>query len=130
MKILVLFCTLFLSTSLFSDDDKYEYEDNHIHKSLEHLNLNTQQLEKIKEILISDKQDFEIFFEDKELYEKKLKAIMKNKIFDKNLYIKTKQKISKKAIQLEALTLKKIHQVLNNKQRKRFSHYLKEWRFE
>ncbi len=130
MKILVLFCTLILSISLFADEDKYEYEDNHIHKSLEHLNLNTQQLEKIKKILTADKKDFETFYENKEEYEKKLKSIMRNEIFDKKLYIKTKQEISKKAIELEALTLKKIHEVLNNKQRKRFSHYLKEWRFE
>ncbi len=130
MKILVLFCTLILSISLFADEDKYEYEDNHIHKSLEHLNLNTQQLEKIKKILTADKKDFETFYENKEEYEKKLKSIMRNEIFDKKLYIKTKKEISEKAIELEALTLKKIHKVLNNKQRKRFSHYLKEWRFE
>ncbi len=130
MKILVLFCTLFLSISLFADDDKYEYENNHIHKSLEHLNLNTQQLVKIEEILTANKKGFEEFYEEKEQYEKKLKAIMKHKIFDKKLYIKTKQELSKKAIDLEALTLKKMHQVLNDKQRKRFSHYLKEWRFE
>jgi len=130
MKFLVLFCTLILSISLFADDDKYEYEDNHIHKSLEHLNLNTQQLEQIKTILIVDKKDFETFYENKEEYEKKLKSIMKNEIFDKKLYIKTKQEISKQAIELEALTLKKIHEVLNEKQKKRFSHYLKEWRFE
>jgi len=130
MKILVLFCTLILSFSLFADDDNYKYEDNHIHKSLEHLNLNTQQLEKIKKILTANKKDFETFYENKEEYEKKLKSIMRNETFDKKLYIKTKQEISKKAIELEALTLKKIHEVLNNKQRKRFSHYLKEWRFE
>jgi len=130
MKILVLFCTLILSFSLFADDDNYKYEDNHIHKSLEHLNLNTQQLEKIKKILTANKKDFETFYENKEEYEKKLKSIMRNETFDKKLYITTKQEISKKAIELEALTLKKIHEVLNNKQRKRFSHYLKEWRFE
>jgi len=130
MKILVLFCTLILSFSLFADDDNYKYEDNHIHKSLEHLNLNTQQLEKIKKILTANKKDFETFYENKEEYEKKLKSIMKNEIFDKKLYIKTKQEISKQAIELEALTLKKIHEVLNEKQKKRFSHYLKEWRFE
>jgi len=130
MKFLVLFCTLILSFSLFADDDNYKYEDNHIHKSLEHLNLNTQQLEKIKKILTANKKDFETFYENKEEYEKKLKSIMRNETFDKRLYIKTKQEISKKAIELEALTLKKIHEVLNNKQRKRFSHYLKEWRFE
>jgi len=130
MKNLVLFCTLIFSITLFADDDNYKYEDNHIHKSLEHLNLNTQQLEKIKKILTADKKDFETFYENKEEYEKKLKSIMRNEIFDKKLYIKTKKEISKKAIELEALTLKKIHEVLNNKQRKRFSHYLKEWRFE
>jgi len=116
--------------SLFADEDKYEYEDNHIHKSLEHLKLNTQQLVKIEEILTTNKKGFEAFYEEKELYEKKLKTIMQHNIFDKKLYIKTKQELSKKAIHLEALTLKKIHHVLNNKQRKRFSHYLREWRFE
>ena len=126
----MLLLTIYSSVFLLADDDKYEYEENHIHKSLEHLNLNSQQLEKIKKILTTDKKAFETFYEDKEEYEKKLKSIVKNEIFDKKLYIKTKQELSKKAIELEALTLKKIHQVLNNKQRKRFSHYLKEWRFE
>jgi Spy/CpxP family protein refolding chaperone len=130
VKIIIPILGLFLSLSIVADDDDFNQEENHIHKSLEHLNLSTQQRTQIKMILKSSTKSFHEFYEKKENYEEKLKTIIQNERFDAQLYIKTKEEISKKAIALEAKILKNMHEVLTQKQRKRFTYYLKEWKFE
>ncbi|MDZ7818812.1 MAG: hypothetical protein U5K55_09410 [Aliarcobacter sp.] len=124
LKIFLLLSSLFLF--LNADDDKYK----HSYKNLDYLELNTQQIVKMKEILIDFKHQYKEFYEFKEDQEDKLKDILKDDIFDENLYLKILNEIKLKASLLELQRMKKIHTILDEKQRKKFSKYLKEWEVE
>ena len=129
MKILRIF--LFLS-SLFlfvnADDDDHKYK--HSYKNLEYLELNSSQLEKMKDILIDFKHKYKDFYEDKEDKEDELKDIMKADIFDEKQYLEILNDIKTKASLLEIEKIKNIHTILDEKQRKKFSKYLEEWEVE
>lgn len=131
LKILVILCSVLLSFSLSGDDNSHtEYKKNHIYKNLEYLNLNKEQYNSIKKILIDYRKDYKNFYRYKEREEKKLQELMKMDEFDKEKYEDYAKVIYEKSINLEAETLKRIHSVLNTQQREKFSLYLREWRVE
>ncbi|MCK9491381.1 MAG: Spy/CpxP family protein refolding chaperone [Sulfurimonas sp.] len=129
LKIFVLLCSLFLSLSLFADDD-YEHKKNHIYKNLDYLNLNEHQHKEMKEILIDYRKKYEKFYKKKDKREKKLQELIKEEKFDKKEYKNIIKEINEKAVELEIDTLKEIHSILSASQRKKFSYYLQEWRVE
>ncbi len=128
MKILKIFLLL---TSLFlfshASDDKH---NKYSHKNLEYLDLNSQQIEKMKEVLIEFKHKYKVFYEYKQEKEDKLKNIIKNNVFDEKSYLEILNDLKIKASLLEIEKMKKIHAILDEKQRKKFSEYLEEWEVE
>jgi periplasmic protein CpxP/Spy len=128
MKILKIFLLL---TSLFlfshASDDKHNKLS---HKNLEYLDLNSQQIEKMKEVLIEFKHKYKVFYEYKQEKEDKLKDIIKNNVFDEKSYLEILNDLKIKASLLEIEKMKKIHAILDEKQRKKFSEYLEEWEVE
>lgn len=128
MKILKIFLLL---TSLFlfshASDDKH---NKYSHKNLEYLDLNSQQIEKMKEVLIEFKHKYKVFYEYKQEKEDKLKDIIKNNVFDEKSYLEILNDLKIKASLLEIEKMKKIHAILDEKQRKKFSEYLEEWEVE
>lgn len=132
-QILILLCSLLFTNLLFADDYKKEhhkYEKNHIYKNLDFLNLNKKQYSKIREILINYKKEYRAFYQFKLNEEKKLQALVEEKIFDKASYITISQNIKQHAIQIEANNIEDILSILNPMQRKKFSYYLEEWEVE
>ena len=129
MKILKIFLILSsLYLFLNADDDHKKYK--HSYKNLDFLHLNPSQLEKIKTILIDFKKEYKSFYEYKENQENLLKDLMEDKNFDEKQYLKIISDIKIKAAILEVERLKKIHAILDEKQREEFSEYLKEWEIE
>ena len=129
MKILKIFLILSsLYLFLNADDDHKKYK--HSYKNLDFLHLNPTQLEKIKTILIDFKKEYKSFYEYKENQENLLKDLMEDKNFDEKQYLKIISDIKIKAAILEVERLKKIHAILDEKQREEFSEYLKEWEIE
>ena len=129
MKILKIFLILSsLYLFLNADDDHKKYK--HSYKNLDFLNLNSDQLEKMKTILIDFKKEYKTFYEYKENQEDLLEDLMENKNFDENQYLKIISDIKIKAAILEVERLKRIHVILDEKQREEFSEYLKEWEIE
>ena len=128
MKILKIFLIL-SSLFLFShaSDDKH---NKYSHKNLEYLDLTSQQIEKIKEVLIEFKHKYKVFYEYKKEKEDKLKDIIKNNVFDEKSYLEILDDLKMKASLLEIEKMKKIHNILDEKQRKKFSEYLEEWEVE
>jgi hypothetical protein len=126
LKIFLLLSSLFLF--LNADDDKHKYK--HSYKNLEYLELNSQQIEKMKENLIEFKHKYKDYYEYKEDQEHKLKNIIKSDIFDEKLYLEISSDIKIKASILEVEKIKNIHMILNEKQRDKFSKYLEEWEVE
>ena len=128
MKILKIFLIL---TSLFlfshASDDKH---NKYSHKNLEYLDLNSQQIEKMKEVLIEFKHKYKVFYEYKQEKEDKLKDIIKNNVFDEKSYLEILNDLKIKASLLEIEKMKKIHNILDEKQRNKFSEYLEEWEVE
>jgi periplasmic protein CpxP/Spy len=124
LKIFLLLSSLFLFVN--ADDHKYE----HSYKSLEYLELDNTQLKQMKVILIEYKHKYKDFYEYKEDQEKNLENIMKAEKFDKNMYLEILKEIRTKASILESEKMEKIHNILNNEQRKRFAKYLEEWEVE
>ena len=128
MKILKIFLLL---TSLFlfshASDDKH---NKHSHKNLEYLDLNSQQIEKMKEVLIEFKHKYKVFYEYKQEKEDKLKDIIKNNVFEEKSYLEILNDLKMKTSLLEIEKMKKIHAILDEKQRKKFSEYLEEWEVE
>lgn len=126
LKIFLLLSSLFLFLNADDDDHKYK----HSYKNLDYLELNTQQIVKMKEILIDFKKQYKEFNKFKEEKEDILKDIIKDDIFDENLYLKTLNEIKVKASFLELQRMSKIHDILDKKQRKKFSKYFEEWEVE
>ncbi len=129
MKILKIFLILSsLYLFLNADDDHKKYK--HSYKNLDFLHLNPTQLEKIKTILIDFKKEYKSFYEYKDNQENLLKDLMEDKNFDEKQYLKIISDIKIKAAILEVERLKRIHVILDEKQREEFSEYLKEWEIE
>ena len=126
LKIFLILSSLFLFVNADDDDHKYK----HSYKNLEYLELNSSQLEKMKDILIDFKHKYKDFYEDKEDKEDELKDIMKADIFDEKQYLEILNDIKTKASLLEIEKIKNIHTILDEKQRKKFSKYLEEWEVE
>ncbi|WP_162918025.1 Spy/CpxP family protein refolding chaperone [Halarcobacter bivalviorum] len=105
-------------------------KENHIYKNLDFLNLDKNQQEKLKKILISHKKRYEKFYVFKQEEEKKLQELIKQDHFDEEKYEDIAEEIEEEAVELEVKTLKKIHKILTKEQREKFSHYLQEWKVE
>lgn len=129
MKILKIFLILSsLYLFLNADDDHKKYK--HSYKNLDFLYLNPTQMEKIKTILIDFKKEYKTFYEYKENQEDLLEDLMEDKNFDEKEYLKIISDIKIKAAILEVERLKKIHAILDEKQREEFAEYLEEWEIE
>ena len=129
MKILKIFLILSsLYLFLNADDDHKKYK--HSYKNLDFLHLNPTQMEKIKTILIDFKKEYKTFYEYKENQEDLLEDLMVDKNFDEKEYLKIISDIKIKAAILEVERLKKIHAILDEKQREEFAEYLEEWEIE
>ena len=126
IRILLLLRSLVLFVNADEEDHKYK----HSYKNLEYLELNSSQLEKMKDILIDFKHKYKDFYEYKEDKEDELKDIMKADIFDEKQYLEILNDIKTKASLLEIEKIKNIHTILDEKQRKKFSKYLEEWEVE
>ena len=129
MKILKIFLILSsLYLFLNADDDHKKYK--HSYKNLDFLHLNPTQMEKIKTILIDFKKEYKTFYEYKENQEDLLEDLMENKNFDEKQYLKILTDVKTKAAVLEVSRLKKIHAILDEKQKEKFAEYLEEWEIE
>ena len=129
MKILKIFLIL-SSLYLFLNADDGNKKYKHSYKNLDFLHLNPTQLEKIKTILIDFKKEYKSFYEYKENQENLLKDLMEDKNFNEKQYLKIISDIKIKAAILEVERLKRIHVILDEKQREEFSEYLKECEIE
>lgn len=129
LKILTLFYSLIVCLSLYATDTSYD-KTGHIYKNLDYLNLNSNQEEAFKAILISCKKEFSKYYEKKEKGQKTLQKLMQEEHFDKEQYEEIAEEIAEEAIELEVKIFKQIHQILTPKQREQFSHYLQEWKVE
>lgn len=129
MKILKIFLIL-SSLYLFLNADDGHKKYKHSYKNLDFLHLNSTQLENIKTILIDFKKDYKEFYEYKENQEDLLEDLIKNKEFDEKQYLKILTDIKIKSANLEVSRLKKIHAILDEKQREEFAQYLEEWEIE
>ena len=143
LKILTLLCSVFISFNLYADDDYhqhkkfeeyknkfYNYSKYHHYKNFEYLELNKNQKDKLKNILIEYKKSYKKFYEYKHIKEQELAFILKNENIDIERYKKIDIEINSYALDLEITNLKNIHDILNKEQREKFSYYLKEWRVE
>lgn len=131
LKILVILCSFLLPFILFaSDDDHHAYKKSHIYKNLDFLELDKKQYKKIREVLIKYKKEYKKYYKYKEEKEEKLKKLFLEDDFNEEKYVYISRKIKEKASLLEAKNLEKIHDILDEKQRKKFSYYLKEWEVE
>ena len=129
MKILKIFLIL-SSLYLFLNADDGHKKYKHSYKNLDFLNLNSTQLEKIKTILIDFKKEYKEFYEYKEEQEDLLEDLIEDKEFNEKQYLKILTDIKTKSAILEITRLKKIHTILDEKQRKEFADYLEEWEIE
>jgi periplasmic protein CpxP/Spy len=125
LKIFLLLSSFFLF--LNASDDKH---GKYSYKNLEYLDLNPQQKKDIKEVLIEFKYKYKKFYEYKKDKEDKLKDIIENNVFDDKLYFEILTDLKTKASFLEIEKLKKIHMILDEKQREKFSKYLEEREIE
>ncbi|QKE30068.1 hypothetical protein AACT_3016 [Arcobacter acticola] len=126
LKIFLLLSSLFLFVN--ADDDNHWYR--HTYKNLDYLELNNEQTVKMKEILIDFKKQYKEFYEFKEKQEDRIRDILRNDIFNEKEYLTILNEIKSKASLLEVQKMNNIHNILNEKQRKKFSKYFKEWEVE
>ncbi|MGM0520061.1 MAG: hypothetical protein ACQERD_10505 [Campylobacterota bacterium] len=138
LKILILLFSITFSNLLLADDD-YDYDKydehkynkkHHIYKNLDYLNLNNQQIKKLKKVLIKYQKEYREFYKKNKKEEKKLKELIVSSHFDKDEYEESLEEIYEEKIELETDFIESIHSILTPKQRERFSLHFKEWRVE
>ena len=122
LKIFLILCSIFLF--LNGDDDYKKYK--HSYKNLDYLNLDEKQVKAIKNILLELKDEYKEFYEFKD----DIEDIKEKSNLDEKLYIQKSMEIKKKATILEAKRIKKILEILNEKQRDKFADHFKEWIIE
>lgn len=128
MKILKIFLLLCSLIFILNADDDHKYK--HSYKNLDYLDLKENQVKEIKNILVDLKKEYEDFYKYKEDKEDLLEDLIKADVFDEEKYYKTLIDLKTKATKLEVERIKKIHNILNEKQRDKFSNYLEEWEIE
>ncbi len=126
LKIFLILCSIFLF--LNGDDDYKKYKRSY--KNLDYLNLDEKQVKAIKNILLELKDEYKEFYEFKDDIEDDIEDLIEESNFDENLYIQKSMEIKKKATILEAKRIKKILEILNEKQRDKFADHFKEWIIE
>ncbi|MFY4803294.1 hypothetical protein ACOTWC_04345 [Aliarcobacter butzleri] len=126
MKILKIFLLLISFVLILNADNKHKYS----YKDLDYLDLNENQVKVIKKALLDLKKDYKEFYEYKHEQEDILEDIIESDNFNEELYYKIVMDLKTKATKLEVKRIKKIHEVLNKKQREEFADYLEEWEIE
>ncbi|KLE11520.1 Spy/CpxP family protein refolding chaperone [Aliarcobacter butzleri] len=126
MKILKIFLLLISFVLILNADNKHKYS----YKDLDYLDLNEDQVKVIKKALLDLKKDYKEFYEYKDEQEDILENIIESDNFNEELYYKIVMDLKTKATKLEVKRIKKIHEVLNKKQREEFADYLEEWEIE
>lgn len=126
MKILKIFLLLISFVLILNADNKHKYS----YKDLDYLDLNEDQVKIIKKALLDLKKDYKEFYEYKDEQEDILEDIIESDNFNEELYYKILMDLKTKATKLEVKRIKKIHEVLNKKQREEFADYLEEWEIE
>ncbi|MDN5049486.1 hypothetical protein [Aliarcobacter butzleri] len=126
MKILKIFLLLISFVLILNADNKHKYS----YKDLDYLDLNEDQVKVIKKALLDLKKDYKEFYEYKDEQEDILEDIIESDNFNEELYYKIVMDLKTKATKLEVKRIKKIHEVLNKKQREEFVDYLEEWEIE
>lgn len=126
MKILKIFLLLISFVLILNADNKHKYS----YKDLDYLDLNEDQVKVIKKALLDLKKDYKEFYEYKHEQEDILEDIIEADNFNEELYYKIVMDLKTKATKLEVKRIKKIHEVLNKKQREEFADYLEEWEIE
>ncbi|KLE10553.1 MULTISPECIES: hypothetical protein [Arcobacteraceae] len=126
MKILKIFLLLISFVLILNADNKHKYS----YKDLDYLDLNENQVKVIKKALLDLKKDYKEFYEYKDEQEDILEDIIESDNFNEELYYKIVMDLKTKATKLEVKRIKKIHEVLNKKQREEFADYLEEWEIE
>ncbi|EFU70813.1 MULTISPECIES: hypothetical protein [Arcobacteraceae] len=126
MKILKIFLLLISFVLILNADNKHKYS----YKDLDYLDLNEDQVKVIKKALLDLKKDYKEFYEYKDEQEDILEDIIESDNFNEELYYKIVMDLKTKATKLEVKRIKKIHEVLNKKQREEFADYLEEWEIE
>ena len=126
MKILQILLLLISFVLILNADNKHKYS----YKDLDYLDLNEDQVKVIKKALLDLKKDYKEFYEYKDEQEDILENIIESDNFNEELYYKIVMDLKTKATKLEVKRIKKIHEVLNKKQREEFADYLEEWEIE
>ncbi|KLD97137.1 Spy/CpxP family protein refolding chaperone [Aliarcobacter butzleri] len=126
MKILKIFLLLISFVLILNADNKHKYS----YKDLDYLDLNEDQVKVIKKALLDLKKDYKEFYEYKHEQEDVLENIIESDNFNEELYYKILMDLKTEATKLEVKRIKKIHEVLNKKQREEFADYLEEWEIE
>ncbi|WP_152017588.1 hypothetical protein [Aliarcobacter butzleri] len=126
MKILKIFLLLISFVLILNADNKHKYS----YKDLDYLDLNEDQVKVIKKALLDLKKDYKEFYEYKDEQEDILEDIIEADNFNEELYYKIVMDLKTEATKLEVKRIKKIHEVLNKKQREEFADYLEEWEIE
>lgn len=126
LKIFLILCSIFLALNADGNYKKYK----HSYKNLDYLNLDENQVKELKNVLVELKSEHKKFYKYKDHIEDELEDIIEKDNFDEKLYIQKSMEIKKKATILEAKRVKKIHEILNKKQREEFAEHFKEWTIE
>ncbi|MEW6551577.1 MAG: Spy/CpxP family protein refolding chaperone [Campylobacterota bacterium] len=127
LKILIVLSVSILFTANLNAD---EYNNIHLYKNLDYLQLDKTQEEKIKQILVSYKKDFAEYYKKKHKTQKKLQKIISDSRFDEEKYEHAAEDLFEEMIELEIKVFRDIHNILNPLQREQFSNHLQEWLLE
>lgn len=112
---------------IHADDD---HERRHINKELSHLDLSKEQSIEIKKIVYDfrlELREFEIFKKD---IEDKKENIFLKEFFYTDEFDRLNRELDERAREIEKNFLRKIHAVLNLKQRTRFTKHFDDWKVE
>lgn len=125
LRVLIVLFSLFFYLNASDNSNKY-----HIYKNLDYLDLSTNQVDKLKEVLIKYQIDYKKYHKKKKREEKKLKELILKDKFNDDTYEESLEEIYEELIKLETNFIENIHSILTPIQRRKFSKHFREWRVD
>lgn len=121
---------LFLLNFLFADSDHHKEKDHYYSKDLTYLSLSSSQEEQVKKILKNYRKELKRYRHfKKEQIEKKQKLFLEN-TYDANKLEQINQTINQEETRIERELMQHLHDILSSEQKKKFTHYIREWEIE
>lgn len=128
MRAILIF--FFVASLLIGDDDYDEHKRRHMPLDVSYLDLSQEKHAKLVDIVKRFRHAHKRFDKEQKASERKIGALFVAEEFDKEEFIKISNALKASSTKIQAEFFAEVHKLLDEKQKKRFAEYMREWEVE